>query len=108
MGRSARTASGYPDPHRCQRYVNVGLPVHVPSAAVSVWPSCGMPLIVGGEVLLGAAPGAACTIAVATEVALLEPAALLAVTTTRIVMPTSAAPSTYVWLVPPPMSAQAV
>ena len=31
----------------------VGVPVHVPSSAVSVWPSCVVPLTVGSTVLTG-------------------------------------------------------
>jgi hypothetical protein len=41
--------------HRCHWYVNVGEPVHVPSFAVSVWPSLAVPLIVGGALFVGAA-----------------------------------------------------
>ena len=34
---------------------DVGLPVHVPLLAVSVWPTCVVPVIVGGAVLAGGA-----------------------------------------------------
>jgi hypothetical protein len=47
-----------------------------------------VPLIVGGDVFAGAV-GFACTTAVAAEKALVLPAALLAVTRTLIVVPTS-------------------
>ena len=43
---------------RCHWYVNVGLPLQVPAFAVSTCPTCGVPLIVGGAVLLG--PYCAC------------------------------------------------
>ena len=35
-------------------YVGVVSLVHVPGLAVSVWPTCGVPLIVGAAVLTGA------------------------------------------------------
>ena len=54
-------------------------------------PAAAVPLIVGAAVFAGAVVGvAACTVAVWAEVALLLPALLLAVTTTRMVVPTSA------------------
>src|SRR5438309_10533061 len=34
-------------------YVIVGVPVHVPAPAVSVWPSCVVPLMLGSTVLTG-------------------------------------------------------
>jgi hypothetical protein len=66
--------------------VMVGVPVQVPLLAVSVWPSAGVPEIVGRTVLTG---GAALTVEVCTLVALELPATLVPVTTTRIVAPTS-------------------
>ena len=41
---------------RCHWYVYVGVVslVHVPVLAVSVWPTCGVPLIVGAAVFVGA------------------------------------------------------
>ena len=64
------------------------VPVHVPGSAVSVSPSTGSPEIVGASVFTG---GSASTSAVAGEVALSLPAPFVAVTTTRIAAPTSAA-----------------
>src|SRR5215211_2458205 len=88
---------------RRHRYANVsgGVPDHAPLSAVNVCSSCAVPPIVGNAVLTGAAPA---TTAVAAEVALLEPAVLLAVTATRRVRPTSALVSAYVVLVAPAMS----
>jgi hypothetical protein len=63
------------------------LPVHVPSAAVSVLPSRGLPSIVGATVLTGAA---GLTDAVA-ETAVALPALLVAVTETRRRRPVSSA-----------------
>ena len=52
--------------HRCHWYANeVGLPVHVPSLAVSDSPTCGVPEIVGRAVLRG--PSADVTTAVGSE-----------------------------------------
>jgi hypothetical protein len=66
------------------------VPAQVPGSAVSVRPSRGVPEIVGGEVLIGAPT---VTVALWLEVPVSKPAALVPVTTTRIVEPTSAAPS---------------
>jgi hypothetical protein len=76
---------------RCHWYAyEIGaVPDHVPGAAVNVCPACEVPEIVGALVLAGAA-GAACTTAVADELALLDPAEFDAVTTTRTVEATSA------------------
>jgi hypothetical protein len=83
--------------HRCHWYAyEIGaVPDHVPGAAVNVCPACAVPEIVGALVLAGAA-GAACTTAVAADVAFADPAEFVAVTTTRIVKPMSAGPSVYV------------
>src|SRR3954462_10430018 len=81
----------------------VGVPVHVPSTAVSVLASVGVPRIVGSDWLTGSV-GA--TTAVCTDVAFAGPATLVAVTTTRIVLPTSVGVSASVLLVAPAMSAQ--
>ena len=79
------------------------LPVHVPSPAVSVCPSWAVPLIVGATVFAG---GTAATAAVCALVAGVPPAALVPVTTRRIVEATSLEVSTYVELVAPAMSEQ--
>jgi hypothetical protein len=63
------------------------VPVHVPSVAVRVWPTSGVPLIAGSAVFTG---GAAVTTAVWLLVAARLPPGFVAVTTTRIVEPTSA------------------
>jgi hypothetical protein len=62
-------------------------------AAVSVWPSRRLPDTVGAAVLAGGVP---VTGAVAAEVADATPSGFVAVTTTRIAAPTSAAISVYV------------
>ena len=63
------------------------MPVQVPFEATSAWPSPAVPAIVGSAVLTG---GAAAMTAVCVLAALVGPAALVAVTTARIVLPTSA------------------
>jgi hypothetical protein len=68
----------------------VGVPVQVPVEDVSVWPSSVVPEIAGGTVLTG---GSASTSAVSSLVAGVEPAGFVAVTRTRIFVPTSAGPS---------------
>jgi hypothetical protein len=80
-------------------------PVHVPLLAVSVWPTCAVPLMVGFAVFCGPAV-AETTTAVASEVAVCIPSAFLAETTTRSLWPTSADCTWYVWLVAAVMSAQ--
>ena len=64
----------------------VGVPSHVPRSAVSVAPSRAVPEIAGATMLAG---GAAATVSVACDAALVLPPALLAATTIRIVAPTS-------------------
>jgi hypothetical protein len=71
--------------------------VQVPVEALSVLPSVALPLIVGGAVFAGGVGGGGGTIGpltvpVRADVAEAEPAALRAVTETRRVEPTSAAP----------------
>ena len=65
-----------------------GVPVHVPSCAVSVSPSVVVPVIDGSALADG---GAAVTIAVGSDVAATTAAAFAAVTSTRRVEPTSSA-----------------
>ena len=67
----------------------MGLPLHVPLLVVSVWPWVVVPLIAGSALFVGAARGGAWTAAVCDDVAGVEPPALVAVTTTRMVSPTS-------------------
>ena len=57
-----------------------------PLLAVSVWPCCAVPLIVGNEVFAG---GGGFTVCVLLDVAEPDPPSLVAVTTTSIVSPTS-------------------
>ena len=64
------------------------MPVHVPWFTLSVEPSCVVPLITGGVVLTG---GSAVVTELAGDVAVAEPALLVAVTLTRVSCPTSAA-----------------
>ena len=66
------------------------MPSQLPGSAVSVEPSSGLPEIDGAPVFDGAS---ASTSSEAAEPADAEPPSLLAVTTTRIVAPTSAATS---------------
>jgi hypothetical protein len=67
--------------------------VQVPVEALSVLPSVALPLIVGGAVFTGGGGGGGpLTVPVRADVADAEPAALRAVTETRTVEPTSAAP----------------
>jgi hypothetical protein len=77
-------------------YVNVigGVPFQVPFEAVSVWPSCGVPSIVGGAVFDGGCGGGA-TAEVTAETAVADPTALVAVTATAIPSPTSASVGVY-------------
>jgi hypothetical protein len=56
---------------------------------VSVCPACGVPETVGFAVRCGALLAAARTIAVGTDIALVDPSAFVAVTRTRSVLPTS-------------------
>ena len=75
----------------------MGLPVQVPLVVLRVWPWTVEPLIAGSALLVGALGGvAAATTAVGPEVAEPEPPALVAVTTARMVLPTSLADSVYV------------
>jgi hypothetical protein len=67
----------------------VGLPNHEPFVVVNVCPCCGVPLIIGAAVLTGAAGGAALTVCVGLEVAVVEPPAFVAVTATAMVWPIS-------------------
>ena len=74
----------------------VGLFVQVPLCSVSVWPCWAVPVIVGGAVFAGGGTTTAgVTAAVALELAgLPAPPALLAVSCTLIVWPTSPATGT--------------
>ena len=67
--------------------MNGPVPAQVPLLAVSVWPSWGVPVIVGGVELAG---GSAATLVVGELVAVAFPAELVPVTLTRMVEPTSA------------------
>ena len=71
----------------------------MPVLAVSVEPSAVVPLIAGGVVTVGAAADE--TTAVGAHVACADPSALVAVTATRMVLPTSAVTSAYVCVVAP-------
>jgi hypothetical protein len=68
---------------------DVGLPFQLPLLVLSVWPWTAWPLTTGAAVLVGAAGGGAATIDVAAESADPDPPALVAVTSERIVLPTS-------------------
>lgn len=81
---------------RCHWKANeVGLPVHVPSVAVSSFPTRASPLIVGRPVFVSGAAFEPTT-SVCSERAFIEPSAFTAVTRTRSVLPTSACPTLYV------------
>jgi hypothetical protein len=82
-----------PDPSQRRHWYAYAIgcvPVHVPATAVSVWPTSGVPLIVGGAVFVGGW-GALETITVGSEVEVAEPDTLVAVTLMRSVKPTSPA-----------------
>ena len=84
----------------------IGLvPLQLPVVAVSAWPCCAVPEIVGSDVFVGEA-AAAVTTAVCAEVAVAEPVEFDAVTTIRTVLPTSAAATVCVCAVSPTMSTQ--
>ena len=75
----------------CHAYLKlVGLLLHEPLVVVSVWPCVAVPLTAGAAVFAG---GSGTTVAVGSELAVPDPSRLLAVTTDRIVWPTSAAVS---------------
>src|SRR4051794_37376246 len=74
----------------------VGVPDHVPVPPLRVSPSRAVPESDGLAWLTG---GVAATFALAADVADVAPAAFVAVTTTRIVAPTSFGPRAYVALV---------
>jgi hypothetical protein len=82
--------------------IGVG-PVQLPAVAVSVDPANALPETAGARVLTGDAP---VTGGVAAELADTDPPALVAVTTTMIVSPTSLGASEYVELAAPPMLKQ--
>src|SRR5437660_6787294 len=90
---------------RRQRYVYFfGEPVHVPTELFSIWPTCAVPWISGGEMLVGCAAGgvpAGETAAVGAEAAAALPAAEVAVTTALSEWPTSALTGLYVSAVAP-------
>ena len=82
---------------------------------MSVFPCCGVPVITGRAVFTGGRAaggggggggGAAATMPVGLLVASVEPEAFVAVTVTRILLPTSPTPSVYCWPVLPPTEAQ--
>jgi hypothetical protein len=73
--------------------LTVGVPVQLPSVALSVCPSRAVPLTTGGALLAG---GAAATTALGALLTVAVPPPLRAVTSTRSVLPTSPAPSAYV------------
>ena len=96
---------------RRHRYAKLaGFPDHEPLPAVRVWPTWAAPETVGGVVFAGGDEPVGCTTAVvgSESAGSPGPAALEAVTRTRIVAPTSAAWRTYVVDVAAAMSAQAV
>ncbi len=74
---------------RCHWYSkSIGsVPVQVPGSTVTVPPSAGVPVTLGGTVLTG---GSAVTAAVGAEVSVAEPPPFVAVTSTTIAWPASA------------------
>jgi hypothetical protein len=90
---------------RCQTrvYVIGVVPDQVPLPDVSTEPTEALPEMVGAVVFTGAPP---VTTAVAADSAVAEPSALVAVTATRIVDPTSAETSAYELFVAPVIAAQ--
>lgn len=92
-----------PASQRYQRYAYVrDPPVHVPVVVVSVLPCFAVPVATGATVLTGVLTA---LIETNAEVACPEPAALLAVTTTRSVWAASALAASYVWAVAPAIAA---
>jgi hypothetical protein len=83
--------------------VIVGVPLQAPLSTVSVWPSRTVPVIVGAVPLTG---GVGSILALCAAVAVAVPAVFVAVTTTRVVVPTSAEVSVYVCAVAFGMSVQ--
>ena len=68
------------------------MPVHAAGEAVRVWPTRGVPVIVGSESGAGGLPGST-TGPAAAEVADMNPTSFVAVSRTRMVRPMSAGPS---------------
>jgi hypothetical protein len=95
------------DAQRCHWYAYVigVVPVQVPLSTDTVCPACAVPCGFGCFVALGAFPAAA-IVPVGLDAADARPAELEAVTTTRIVFPTSELPRVYVVPVAPEMSPQ--
>ena len=90
---------------RCHwRVVLVRVPLHVPSVALRVWPSCTVPETAGSPVFVGGA--AASTVAVAAAIAVAEPAAFVNDSADRSVEPMSVTETAYVREVAPEMAAQ--
>jgi hypothetical protein len=71
----------------------VGLFAQVPLVAVSVWPTCAVPAIVGSAVFTGTLPAATALVA-ALVAGVLDPPEFVATTETVNVLPTSAATGT--------------
>src|SRR5689334_688102 len=92
-------------PQRAQRSLNeVGLLVQVPWVNCNVCPCCATPNMLGGALTAGTGPvtcGAVMIPVGAEKAVLLGRAALLAVSATSIVEPTSPAVKVYVWVVTP-------
>src|ERR671917_252169 len=84
-------------------YVIGAVPDQVPFVALRIWPSRTVPEMSGSPagLLTGGASGA--IVAVAGEVAVAEPSRFVAVTTTRIVLPTSALARVYLAPLAPPI-----
>jgi hypothetical protein len=87
-------------PHLSHWYASAsgGVPDQVPSVVDNVCPSIAVPEIAGGVVAVG---GAAATTVVGAELVAEEPAELVAVTTTRMLQPTSSWVSAYVGFLAP-------
>src|SRR5918999_3722615 len=106
----------HPSPARSQRTHSMPVrsgcsPLKEPRVALSVWPCCGVPEIVGGAVDAGATPALIATMPVRFETAEPEEGAhsvpvrlqsrFVAVTPTWSREPTSCEPGMYVWFVAP-------
>lgn len=81
------------------------MPLQLPGLAVRACPSCVVPAIVGVAVFAGGV-GGGWTTAVGAEVAVPVPLVFVALTTTRIVEPTSRLVRAYVFAVAPASEAQ--
>jgi hypothetical protein len=89
--------------------VNVigAMPDHVPSVALRIWPSRAVPEMTGSPPMSLSGGESGAMTAVAGELELADPSTFVAVTVTRIVVPTSAGTGVYVAALAPAIGTQA-